>query len=90
MDDIDSFYWVMDGRANMNTDNAMVLCTCETIEDAYDIGPEFGDFVIVDPMTIIDGDYFKIDSSAWVGGITPKRGIALAKSLRNEKGKLHG
>lgn len=84
----DTSYWVMDGRANYDTDEALVLCTCETIEEAYDIAPEFGDAVIVDPSILVDGDYLIIDSTAWPEGLTPKRGIGLAKYLRY-KGASH-
>ena len=52
-----SKYWIMDGRANYNVDKAMVLETCETIEEAYKNWEKYGTdtcIVKVDGQKVVD------------------------------------
>ncbi len=36
-------YWVMDGRANYSIDDAYVLVTCDTFDEAMDYVNDYGD-----------------------------------------------
>ena len=45
-------YWLMDGRANLNVNNAIVLRTCESLSEAYRNLYDYGnDTCIVDVET---------------------------------------
>ena len=48
----DSRYWIMDGRANLDIDRALVLETCDTLEEAREALDLYADdSVIVDVET---------------------------------------
>lgn len=53
----DSRYWLMDGRANHDVDAAMVLETCDSLEEAYQGWKDYGSdtcIVEVETQTVID------------------------------------
>ena len=44
-------YVIYDGRYRFDEDGALVCCCCETIEEAREMAPYYGDAVIVDSKT---------------------------------------
>ncbi len=45
-------YFIMDGRARFNTDDAVVCEVCESLEEAKANCPDYGDAVVIDSETM--------------------------------------